>query len=114
LGQKGGYEPDYEALGVPHPSDIPFDQREFFSQYDSTKPWGSKAGGGPVAAGHPYMVGEQGPELFVPNNSGAIIPNGGGGVVANIYVNGTGADVARIINAELTRMMRLGRKWPSV
>jgi len=35
-------------------------------------------------------------------------------MVANIYVNGTGADVARIINAELTRMMRVGRKWPSV
>jgi hypothetical protein len=77
---------------------------------------GFKAEGGPVTAGAPYLVGEQGPELFVPSQSGGIVPNGAGGgtVVANIYVNGTGADVARVINAELTRMMRVGRKWPSV
>lgn len=75
----------------------------------------ARAAGGPVSAGSPYMVGEQGPELFVPDRGGTVVPNGaGGGVVANIYVNGTGADVARIINAELTRMMRVGRKWPSV
>jgi len=76
---------------------------------------GFKAAGGPVSAGSPYVVGEQGPELFVPDRGGTIVPNGGGGgMVANIYVNGTGQDVARIINAELTRMMRVGRKWPSV
>jgi lambda family phage tail tape measure protein len=34
-----------------------------------------KAMGGPVDAGSPYMVGEVGPELFVPNKSGSIIPN---------------------------------------
>jgi hypothetical protein len=27
----------------------------------------------------PYIVGEKGPELFVPSNSGTIIPNGGSG-----------------------------------
>jgi len=75
----------------------------------------ARAAGGPVSAGSPYMVGEQGPELFVPDRGGTVVPNGaGGGMVANIFVNGTGADVARIINAELTRMMRVGRKWPSV
>jgi len=31
--------------------------------------------GGPVNAGQPYVVGEKGPELFVPRNSGGIIPN---------------------------------------
>jgi len=31
--------------------------------------------GGPTAAGYPYVVGEFGPELFVPNTSGTIIPN---------------------------------------
>jgi hypothetical protein len=31
--------------------------------------------GGPVNSGQPYMVGERGPELFVPRNSGGIIPN---------------------------------------
>jgi hypothetical protein len=34
-----------------------------------------RAGGGPVSAGTPYVVGERGPELFVPGMSGAIIPN---------------------------------------
>jgi hypothetical protein len=33
-----------------------------------------KAVGGPVAGGTPYMVGEKGPELFVPGSSGTIIP----------------------------------------
>lgn len=35
-----------------------------------------RADGGPVSAGSPYIVGEQGPELFVPRASGTIIPNG--------------------------------------
>jgi phage-related minor tail protein len=38
---------------------------------------GAKAAGGPVDAGVAYLVGEQGPELFVPQASGAIVPNGG-------------------------------------
>ena len=43
-----------------------------------------RALGGPVGAGRPYMVGERGPELFVPSRSGRIEPNGssGGGVDA--------------------------------
>lgn len=36
---------------------------------------GFRAGGGPVGAGQPYVVGERGPELFTPNNSGWISPN---------------------------------------
>jgi lambda family phage tail tape measure protein len=51
-----------------------------------------KAAGGPVSGGSPYIVGERGPELFVPSGSGAIVPNnrladvmggGGGGVTYN-------------------------------
>jgi phage-related minor tail protein len=34
-----------------------------------------KATGGPVSAGSPYIVGERGPELFMPSGSGTIIPN---------------------------------------
>lgn len=33
------------------------------------------ASGGPAKAGQPYIVGEKGPELFVPQNSGKVIPN---------------------------------------
>jgi hypothetical protein len=36
---------------------------------------GKKAAGGPVSARRPYIVGEVGPELFVPESSGTIIPN---------------------------------------
>lgn len=36
---------------------------------------GARAGGGPVAAGVPYLVGERGPELMVPRQSGKIVPN---------------------------------------
>jgi len=45
------------------------------------------AGGGNVTAGGPYVVGEEGPELFTPSSSGNITPNGemggamGGGVI---------------------------------
>ena len=34
-----------------------------------------RASGGPVNAGVPYLVGERGPELFVPNKNGNIINN---------------------------------------
>lgn len=46
-----------------------------------------RATGGPVSQNTPYMVGERGPELFVPNKSGSIVPNHqmGGGTV-NITV----------------------------
>jgi hypothetical protein len=37
-----------------------------------------RALGGPVFAGSPYVVGERGPELFVPSVSGQIVPNGVG------------------------------------
>ena len=49
------------------------------------------ANGGPVGMRNPYIVGERGPELFVPNQSGNIIPNhdlaGIGGGATNIVVN---------------------------
>lgn len=38
---------------------------------------GARAGGGPVAAGKTYLVGENGPELFTAKSNGQIIPNGG-------------------------------------
>ena len=34
-----------------------------------------RASGGPVTGGTPYVVGEEGPELFIPGVSGAIAPN---------------------------------------
>jgi phage-related minor tail protein len=51
-----------------------------------------KADGGPVSGGSPYIVGERGPELFVPNVSGGIVPNDalagvGGGVTINQVIH---------------------------
>ena len=34
-----------------------------------------RAMGGPVTAGKPYLVGESGPELFMPKIDGTIIDN---------------------------------------
>lgn len=36
-----------------------------------------RAAGGPVTARRPYLVGEAGPELFVPETTGRIVPGGG-------------------------------------
>ncbi len=54
-----------------------------------------KASGGTVTAGKPYMVGEKGAELFVPNQTGAIVPSnqvGGGGARINVSFNITAWD----------------------
>ena len=45
----------------------------------------ARAIGGPVSMGSPYIVGERGPELFIPSTSGNIIPNSKIG--ANVQVN---------------------------
>jgi len=48
------------------------------------------ANGGRPPVGKPSIVGERGPELFVPNTSGTIVPNGkfgGGGGATNVVVN---------------------------
>lgn len=53
---------------------------------------GFLAEGGAASAGTAYVVGERGPELFVPDRSGTVIPNhelGGGGVtnITNNYID---------------------------
>jgi hypothetical protein len=44
---------------------------------------GARAMGGPVSAGTPYLVGERGPEIVVPNSSGTVVPNNALG--GNVY-----------------------------
>jgi hypothetical protein len=61
-----------------------------------------RAMGGPVSSGTPYMVGERGPELFVPGASGTIVPNHAmGGVtvspVYNIDARGATADLQKAL-----------------
>ena len=52
--------------------------------------YSGRARGGPVSAGRAYMVGERGPETFVPSASGAILPNG-------LTAESIGAAVARAL-----------------
>jgi hypothetical protein len=44
--------------------------------YEAAGIEGHRAMGGPVSAAMAYVVGEKGPEVFVPNSNGNIIPNG--------------------------------------
>jgi phage-related minor tail protein len=76
---------------------------------------GARAAGGPVDAGTPYLVGEEGPELFVPNAAGAIAPNAalrGGGITLNVNAR----DAQSFLKSEsqiaamLTRALARGRR----
>ena len=82
-----------------------------------------RADGGPVSGGSPYIVGEKGPELFVPGSSGNIVPNhamGGANVVVNVDASGSsvegdagaaqelGSMLAAAIQAELVKEKRPG------
>ena len=53
------------------------------------------ADGGRPPVGRPSIVGERGPELFVPRSSGTIIPNHalGGSATVNVAVNASGSSV---------------------
>ena len=76
------------------------------------------AAGGPARAGQPYIVGERGPELFVPNMNGMVVPNhklrgngvggmsGGGEGITNVFnidARGSQAGVETKIRQELSR-----------
>ena len=84
-----------------------------------------RAKGGPVSSGQTYMVGERGPELFVPGRSGTIVANdkmGGGNtnVVVNVDAKGSSVEgneqganqLGRVISAavqsELIKQQRPG------
>jgi hypothetical protein len=64
-----------------------------------------KAIGGSVGKNKPYMVGEQGPELFIPGGSGTIIPNrnlsNSGGGNFNISVDARGASDPAAVRAQV-------------
>lgn len=53
--------------------------------------FGQRAEGGAITAGVPYLVGELGPELVIPNQNGTVIPNnqlaavGGGGSQVHVH-----------------------------
>jgi len=67
--------------------------------FDFGSLFAARANGGPVFAGDGYLVGERGPELFVPNTAGRVLPTealrGGGRPDVNIQVvNNTGVQAS--------------------
>lgn len=84
------------------------DGEGFFSFLDGSLNLGKRASGGPVSSNSPYIVGERGPELFVPSSSGNIVPNNelGGGVnsVVNVTINSDGTS-----QTDASRATKLGR-----
>jgi TP901 family phage tail tape measure protein len=78
---------------------------------------GRRAGGGPVASGRSFLVGEMGPEIFTPAAGGGnITPNSAmGGAVYNITVNagmgsGDGARLGEQIVSAIRRYERSSGK----
>ena len=84
---------------------------------------GSRAVGGPIAGSGAYLVGERGPELFMPGRSGTIVPGGGMGttnVTVNVDAGGSsvegdqaqakqlGVAVSAAVQAELVKQQRPG------
>ena len=81
------------------------------------------ANGGRPPVGRPSVVGERGPELFVPDRAGTIIPNGamgGANIVVNVDASGTqaqgdqpsakalGSAIGAAVQAELIKQKRPG------
>ena len=69
----------------------------------------SFANGGRPPVGRPSIVGERGPELFVPNSAGTIIPNhamvGSTSVVVNVDASGTSVEGDESGGEELGRLI---------
>lgn len=66
-----------------------------------------RAAGGPVAAGTAYLVGERGPELFVPPAPGRIAPAPAGGV--SVTFNVQAADAQSFLQSESQIVSMLSR-----
>lgn len=84
---------------------------------------GSRASGGPVYQGNAYLVGEAGPEMFVPATNGKIVKNsdlwGGGGNISvnvnlgevSIYNWGDETELTQKITDSIIRQLVLYKKW---
>ncbi|MDB5702172.1 MAG: tail tape measure protein [Sphingomonadales bacterium] len=71
-----------------------------------------RATGGPVSPGRAYVVGERGPEMFVPTSSGAISPNGAGAtrdVRVSISVNAAGGAAPGVLERSSRQVARAVR-----
>jgi phage-related minor tail protein len=75
-----------------------------------------RALGGPVGAGNAYLVGERGPELFVPSGNGEVVPGARGPGRPQIVVNIQTPDARSFLHSEtqiaamLTRAVSRGTR----
>lgn len=67
---------------------------------------GAQAAGGPVMAGKRYLVGERGPEMFVPNQGGQVVSNDdmGGGAPVTVNLN-ISTGVQQTVRTEIASML---------
>jgi len=78
--------------------------------------FGARADGGPVVPGGGYLVGERGPEVFVPQSAGTIAAPGGQAVTVNINV-APGSDLRQVEQSEgriarsIARAAARGSRW---
>lgn len=81
-----GFVNGMKSIPIPSPLDL-VPGGGYLKKAGSLIPF--RAAGGPVMAGKPYIVGENGPELFVSRQNGTIVPNGAmagsGGLALNFY-----------------------------
>lgn len=106
---------DRQAIANERMGEGPGSTRAKANLADPRYRYGVRAAGGPVIGGRPYLVGEGGPEMFVPGSSGTILSNSatrGMGNTINVHVNGrVGAtdqelnDLARKLGEKINREM---------
>lgn len=71
-----------------------------------------RATGGPVSPGRAFLVGERGPEVFVPTSSGSVVPGVGGGardVRIAIQVNAPQGENSRLLARSARQVARAVR-----
>lgn len=73
---------------------------------------GFRANGGPVQAGQPYIVGERGPELMIPQSSGQVVSNrdlnDSGGTTVNMTVVTPDANSFRKSERQVSHSLKRG------
>ncbi len=85
----GGFFASNTGLAASAASALPGDSLDnMLKLTDNFASLPQRAAGGPVAGGTAYLVGERGPEMFVPGQGGSIVPNHalGSGAVVNVQL----------------------------
>ena len=82
-----------QAMKLPFPANIAMSAvalAKGYANVSSIRATQFREKGGPISAGSPYIVGERGPELIVPNQAANVVPNdqlGGNNVTINVTTN---------------------------